>query len=129
MLSLKNIMRANATSCIGFGGLFALKSSSVASLLSDTSPAPQSIIMILGLLLIVNGLHLLWASRVTLPNKSLILYFSIGDYIWAVTSLGIILSGIWITTTIGMLLTIAVAIVVGFFGFLQMAGRKAIVQN
>lgn len=125
MLSLKNIMRANATSCLAFGGVFALQPSLVANFLGGASPAPQSYILILGIVLILNGLHLLWASRVPLPQKELILYFSTGDYIWVIGSVGLIVSGVWITTPGGVLVASAVAVMVGLFGTLQMTSRKA----
>ena len=125
MLSLKNAMRANATSCLAFGALFALRPSMVVNFLGGESPAPESYILVLGVLLIMNGLHLLWASRFPLPKKELILYFSIGDYIWVIGSGALIISEVWITTTAGVVLTCAVAAMVGFFGVLQMAKRKA----
>jgi len=125
MLSLKNVMRANATSCLAFGALFALQPNLVANFLSVTSPAPKSYILILGILLIVNGLHLLWASRVPLPQKKLILYFSTSDYIWVIGSVGLIITEVWITTTAGVLLASGVAVMVGLFGILQMTSRKA----
>lgn len=125
MLSLKKIMRANATSCLAFGGLFALQPSLVANFLGGASPAPQSYILILGILLILNGLHLIWASRAPLPQKDLILYFSIGDYIWVIGSVGLIVSGMWITTPAGIMIASAVAVMVGLFGVLQMTSRKA----
>jgi len=58
-------MRANATSCLSFGILFALQPSMVASFLGSPEPAPQLYILILGILLAVNGLHLLWASMIS----------------------------------------------------------------
>ncbi|RBP48809.1 hypothetical protein [Arenicella xantha] len=125
MLSLKNVMRANATSCLAFGALFALQPSLVANFLGGASPAPESYILILGILLILNGLHLLWASRVPLAQKELILYFSTGDYIWVIGSVGLMISGVWITTAGGMLVASAVALMVGLFGILQMTTRKA----
>lgn len=128
MLSLKNVMRANAISCLVFGALFALQPSLVANFLGGASPAPQSYILILGFLLILNGLHLLWASRVPLPQKELILYFSTGDYLWVIGSIGLIVSRVWITTTGGMLVASAVAVMVGLFGVLQMTSRKAMGQ-
>jgi len=125
MLSLQNVMRANAISCVAFGGLFALQPSLVATYLGGASPAPQLYILILGILLIVNGLHLLWASRTPLAKKELILYFSTGDYIWVIASVGLMVSGVWITTTGGVLVASAVAVMVGLFGILQMTSRKA----
>ena len=125
MLSLKNVMRANAASCLAFGALFALQPSQVAKFLGGTSPAPQSLFLILGILLILNSLHLLWASRVPLPQKELIIYFSTGDYIWVIGSVGLIISEVWITTTDGVLVASVVAAMVGLFGILQMTSRKA----
>ena len=118
-------MRANAISCIAFGVVFALQPGLVANFLGGTSPAPQSYILIVGILLIVNGLHLLWASRVPLPKKELILYFSIGDFIWVIASVVLMVSEVWITTTGGVLIASAVAVMVGLFGILQMTSRKA----
>lgn len=128
MVSLKNVMRANAMSCLVFGGLFALQPGLVGSFLGGALPAPQSYILALGILLILNGLHLLWASRIPLPQKELILYFSAGDYLWVIGSIGLMVSGVWITTTGGVLVASAVAIMVGLFGVLQMKSRKAIGQ-
>lgn len=73
----------------------------------------------------MNGLHLLWASTIPIPNKNLILYFSIGDYIWVIASVGLMVSEVWITTTGGVLVASAVAVMVGVFGGLQMTSRKA----
>lgn len=125
MLSLENVMRANAISCLAFGGVFALQPGQVATFLGGASPVPQLVVLVLGILLIVNGLHLLWASRIPLPPKYLILYFSTGDYIWVIASVGLMVSGVWITTTGGVLVASAVAVMVGLFGILQMTSRKA----
>ncbi|MEP2653648.1 MAG: hypothetical protein ABJH06_16850 [Paraglaciecola sp.] len=125
MLSLKNIMRANATSCLVFGGLFAMQANMVAEFLGGDSPAPQLYVLILGWLLILNGIHLFWESRTLVPKKSLILYFSIGDYLWVAGSATLILSGLWITTTAGVIVASVIALIVGIFGVLQMTTRKA----
>ncbi|MEP0354881.1 hypothetical protein [Paraglaciecola sp.] len=125
MLSLKNIMRANATSCLVFGGLFAMQANMVAEFLGGDSPAPQLYVLILGWLLILNGIHLFWESRTLVPKKSLILYFSIGDYLWVAGSATLILSGLWITTTAGVIVASVIALIVGMFGVLQMTTRKA----
>jgi len=125
MLSLKNIMRANASSCLIFGCLFALLPNQVAHFLGGASPAPHSYILIIGVLLILNALHLLWESRASLPPKNIILYFSIGDYIWVIGSIVLIISGLWITTSAGILAASVVAVVVAAFAVLQMRSRKA----
>lgn len=125
MLSLQNVMGANAMSCLVFGVLFALQPNLVATFLGGESAAPQLYIMILGILLILNGLHLLWASKISLPKKALVLYFSVGDFIWVVASVALVILGVWITTNIGIIVTCVVATMVGLFGVLQMKARKA----
>ena len=80
MFSLKNVMRANAISCLVFGVLFVLLPKLVAIFLGGSSPAPHLYILVLGIVLIVNGFHLLWASRAPLPQKNLVIYFSTGDF-------------------------------------------------
>ena len=56
MLSLHNVMRANAMSCMVFGGLFALLPGQVAVFLGGASPAPRVYILALGVMLIINGI-------------------------------------------------------------------------
>ncbi|MBJ7539125.1 hypothetical protein [Marinomonas transparens] len=125
MLNLKNIMRANAVSCLVFGVLFTLQANLVATFLGGELAAPPLYLLILGILLVVNGLHLVWASRIPLPKKHLILYFSVGDCLWVIASVALMLAEVWITTIGGILTTSAVAILVGVFGVLQMTSRKA----
>jgi len=114
-------MKANASSCIGFGGVLACFSESVAHFLSLNHPVPNIVLVLLGLVLIVNGLHLIWASFRTAPSKLLVLYFSAGDYIWVLITLYLIFTGMWITTSMGIVIALLVAAMVGTFGWLQMA--------
>ncbi len=123
MLNLKNLMRMNATSCLLFGALFTLFPSEVATYLGGASPAPQLLILALGGALIINGLHLLWATTKPLPTKAIVLYFSAGDAIWVIATTGLLFSGLWITTTDGIITAIAVAVMVGFLGVMQMLKR------
>lgn len=124
VLKLKQVLQLNALSCIGFGLLFSLRSAAVASFLSAESSAPPILVIVLGVVLIFNGLHLAWASMQDLPDKRLIIYFSIGDFAWVLATLLIILMGIWITNTPGMMLTLIVAAFVGSMGLLQIKTRK-----
>lgn len=126
MLSLHNVMRANAMSCMVFGVLFALLPGQVAVFLGGTAPAPRIYILALGVMLIIHGMHLVWASRQARPKKQLILYFSLGDFIWVIASVGLMLLGVWITSYTGVIATSLVAVMVGIFGILQLTGIKAV---
>jgi len=117
-------MRANAASCIGFGFIFFIFPAEVSGFLSTNMKVPEIILFVLGIGLFINGVHLVWASFKPLPSKQLVLYFSGGDYIWVLGSVYLLLSGIWITTSIGILVTILVSGMVGSFGILQMLKRK-----
>jgi len=124
MITLKTILRVNAASCIIFSLIFLMKSTEVATFLERDTPAPEAVLLILGVILLANGLHLLWASVKPLPSKSLVLYFSIGDFIWAFASISLVMLNIWITTELGITASILVAIMVAAFGVLQMTKRK-----
>lgn len=126
MITLKYVLRANSFSCIGFGLLFALTPSTVANFLSSNTLAPNLVIFTLGLVLICNGLHLIWASFQLIPSKLLIIYFSVGDFLWAIATIFLIIFGLWITTTVGIISSLLVASFVGLFGVLQMVKRKNI---
>jgi len=122
MTTLSYVMKANAISCIVFGLIFLIIPSKVIMFLSADIQPP--VLLILGVGLIINGLHLTWASLKPMPSKALVLYFSIGDYIWVLGSISLVLLGIWITTTAGILTTLVVSAMVGLFGVLQMLKRK-----
>lgn len=124
MLNLKQVLQLNALSCIGFGLLFSLRSAAVASFLSAESSAPPILITVLGLVLIFNGLHLVWASSQELLSKFLIMYFSIGDFAWVLATVLIILMGVWITNAQGVIAALIVAALVGSMGLLQIKTRK-----
>lgn len=120
MLRLQNIMRANATSCILFGLLFSILPKQVATFLSQQQSVPQLIILIIGLGLIVNGLHLLWTATKEKPNKYWVIYFSVGDFIWVFATISLILSDYWINTTFGITTTLVISAFVGWFGVMQL---------
>lgn len=125
MFTLSNIMKANAISCFGFGIAFFCLPEEVRNFLSTDKQAPSIVFTFLGIGLFINGLHLIWASFKLIPSKLLVLYFSIGDYVWVLTSLYLLLAGMWITTPIGIAVTLLVSGLVGTLGLLQMIKRKA----
>lgn len=119
MVTLKNILRTNATSCLIFGALFLLMPSGVANFLSTEKLAPVIIIEIMGAALILNGVHLIWVSFQARPAKKEIIYFAVGDFIWVIATIVLIALGIWITSPIGIIAALLVATMVGTFGALQ----------
>ena len=123
MTNLKTIMFANAASCIGFGATFALFPSAVAGFLS-ASPAPSWLLLGLGVMLIGNGILLIWLGMQQLPRTEAVVFFSLGDFAWVLATLALIALGIWITTTAGIIAALAVAAMVGYFGVAQMVARK-----
>lgn len=124
MVTLKRVLRANAASCIIFALIFLLKPTEVATFLSGDAPAQAVLLQILGVILMLNGVHLLWASVQELPGKLLVLYFSIGDFVWVFASISLVVSKLWITNVPGITATMVVATLVGTLGVLQMIERK-----
>jgi hypothetical protein len=124
MITLKTVLRVNATSCIIFAIIFLLIPFEVVTFLGGNKPAPELLLLMLALILLVNGLHILWASLQPEPNKYLILYFAVGDFIWVIVSVILVSLGIWITTTPGTFISLLVAMMVGGFGVLQIVKNK-----
>jgi len=124
MITLKTVLRMNATSCIIFVIIFLLMSTEVASFLGQNKAAPELLLLVLGLILLTNGLHILWVSWQLKPNKYLVLYFAVGDFIWVVASIILVSQGMWITTTLGIFISLLVAMMVGTFGVLQIMKNK-----
>jgi hypothetical protein len=125
MITLSHVMKANAASCIGFGTTFLLATEGVINFLSVDKQAPSMVFTVLGIGLLLNGLHLVWVSFKVMPSKPLVLYFSFGDYIWVLATLYLLLAGIWITTAQGVATALLVSLMVATFGVLQMIKRKA----
>ena len=61
-LTLQRTLQLNASSCLMFGSLFISSPALVANFLSMNNPAPDFVLIGLGVILISNGLHLIWAS-------------------------------------------------------------------
>jgi len=116
MISLAYVLRLNAASCLSFGALFVAVPSAVASALGNVSP---TVIAVLGAVLLVNAAHLLLASARTRPFQAEILWFSIGDMAWWLTTLILIAAGVWITTPVGVVLALLVALLVAALGLGQ----------
>lgn len=121
MIALKTVLKANAASCIIFGAIFLWIPANVAIFLAQNSPLPDRLLTIIGGALLANGLHLLWAYFKSTLSKLLILYFSIGDFIWVFATISLLILKIGITTDSGIIASILVAGLVGVFGLLQIA--------
>ncbi|MCM2679153.1 hypothetical protein [Echinimonas agarilytica] len=126
MLSLPQVMYLNATSCIVFGVLFLIAPLKVGLFLSQHSTLPTLVVMTVGGILVINGFHLIWGARQSKPKEWLVWYFSLGDFLWVLASLVMVILGIGITSSMGILATVLVAVMVGSFGILQLAQLKNI---
>jgi len=126
VITLNVVMRANSVSCIGFGLVFLAIPIQVTNFLGTVSQVSDTVLFLLGIGLIINGLHLFWASRQLRPSKMLVNYFSIGDFIWLLASIFLVTMEIWIDTSAGVLVTMVVAVVVGGFGVVQKVLRREV---
>ena len=130
MITLNFVIRANAISCLLFGVIFLTVPHQVTVFLAAQAPAPKALILILGAGLIINGLHLFWASLQLQLSRRLVMYFSIGDFIWLLACVSLIVMGTWIDTMAGILTTLVVALMVGVFGGVQVfISRKSEVAS
>lgn len=106
MWHLQAVLRANAVSCLVFGFTFFVWPDSVAMFLGAV---PSSLLQILGIILLANGVHLAIASARSQLALGEVLYFSGGDILWFVASVGAVAAGSLITTASGQLATLVVA--------------------
>lgn len=79
----------------------------------------QALIYVLGFVLLVNTFHLIAASLRKNLIKSEVLYFSMGDLGWVILTFVLILFSDVITTSAGLISSIAVAMMVLVFSILQ----------
>ncbi|MCG8606112.1 hypothetical protein MJD09_14120 [bacterium] len=118
---LTSVLRANAASCLGFGGLFLAIPTSVAAFIGT---APEWVISAVGAILVLNGVHLVWAS-LRPPTRELVAYFSTGDFLWVAATAVLLISGVWIVNTAAVVTAIIVALMVGAFGVLQLYALRS----
>ena len=114
---LRSTLRLNATTCVGFGALFALAPDSVGAFLDGFSPA---ILQWIGIGLIANGLHLGFASTRKSIGRGEMIYFILGDLLWVLGSF--VLAGLVpgvIHSLPAISATLGIAMVVGCLAVLQ----------
>lgn len=121
MKLLQTTLRLNATSCIVFGVIFLVASNSVNHFIGNSF---EWLIPVIGGVLLINGLHLLFASKRKSPICPEILYFVLGDALWVVGSIVLILLGVVVTSFQGIIAAILIAAMVGFFAVLQVVAYK-----
>jgi len=116
MKTLSTILRLNAASCLLFGLLFAFAPEWTSTLIGNSTPF---VLRIVGLGLILNGLHLLFAasrSKMICPE---LLYFVLGDFAWVIATVVLLILGVGVTTAVGVVAAILVGMMVGSLGFMQ----------
>lgn len=118
MTSLRQVLRLNAASCLGFGVIFTLAPDAVSVVLGAVPPI---VVLGLGVVLIANGAHLMLASRRVRLSRIEILWFSLGDLAWWLLTLGFVAAGVWITTVPGIAAALGVALAVAALGVTQLA--------
>lgn len=113
---LKTVLNLNAASCIFFGVIFVMFERVVSAFIGTV---PEIVIMMLGAILIVNGLLLILVARQENPKRSHVMTFVIGDFAWVGLTIILLILGIWITNPYAMILALIIAVFVGSFGVLQ----------
>ena len=120
MVELKRTMQSNAASCIIFGIVFVAAPGTVSEFLHGTSPAPSWLLLGLGIGLIINGVHILWAAQQTPISKAWVFYFSAGDFLWVAGSCYLLVTQLWVNTALGLATVLGVSFMVGAFGMAQL---------
>ncbi|WP_223787733.1 hypothetical protein [Marinicella meishanensis] len=119
MTSIQTVLQLNGLNCLLFGAMFVFLPDTVILFLSPTAPAPKIVILALGVVLNLYGMVLLWLSQQAEPKRSWIKLIAIGDFLWVLFTAALILSQQWITALDGITAAGLVAIIVGWFGWLQ----------
>lgn len=116
MKALRFVLRLNALSCLAFGLSFTFAGAPVAAFLGEISVA---VVRIIGVLLAVNGAHLVYASLRPKILPLEIFYFSAGDIAWFIATLVLLAGGIGLTSPAGQTAALIVALGVLALGLAQ----------
>jgi hypothetical protein len=126
MNKLQKILLINSGSCLLFGVLFLIFPTQTSDFIGNSI---TWLVQLIGAALLFNGLHLIYASKRKNPICPEILYFILGDFLWVLGTLAFVLTGIVITSTQGIIVSLLIAVMVGFFGYMQVIGYKLTCQN
>lgn len=113
---LRLVLRANAASCGLFGAIFVFFGPATSAFVGDP---PVMLLQLLGIGLSLNAAALVWTSMRAKPDRFLVLAFALGDLIWVLATLVLLLGGLWISTPGGTAWATCVAAFVGACGALQ----------
>ena len=120
MSNINTVLKLNALNCLAFGALFVFIPKQVIDFLSSTHPFPEVIILSLGVILNIYGLYLLWLANKSHVSPTWVLLVAIGDFLWVLGTIILIVMKLWITEINGITAAGLVAILVGWFGWLQL---------
>ena len=119
MNQINTILKLNALSCLLFGALFVFMPETIIAFLADTSHMPKLVLVALGVMLNLWGMLLIWLSnRDPLPNV-LLLIVALGDFLWVVATVVLLLMQVWVNSSNGIAAAGLVAMLVGWFGLQQ----------
>ena len=113
---LRLVLRLNSASCLFCGAAMALWHNGIAEMLGNANSVA---VLVVGICLFFNGMHLVSASMRQSLRCYEIAYFALGDFGWVIATALMIGLGVGITSTAGITLAIAIALMVGIFGLLQ----------
>ncbi len=120
MTDINTILKLNGLNCLLFGSLFVFIPDSIIPFLSLDNPIPKWVLLSLGVGLNLYGLYLLWlGAKHKVPHRY-VLFVAFGDFMWVLATVVLIVMKTWITTINGMTAAGLVAILVGWFGWLQL---------
>lgn len=128
MLALNILLGLNALSCLIFGTLFTTKTKNVAQALGS-DPLLPPLVFVSGVVLLIFSAHLITAILRKNKIKGEVYYFSLGDSLWVMGSIALLMGTKIISETTGVYYTIAVALMVAIFAVGQLILGKSLPEN
>ncbi len=119
MSNVQIILKLNGLNCILFGMLFVMMPEPILTFLSSTDPMPKAVLLAIGVVLNLNGLFLMWLGSRPQPHPVLVKLVALGDFIWVLASVVLLVMQRWITESNGVAVTGLLAILVGWLGWQQ----------
>ena len=116
MQATRIMLSLNTLTCVGFGVAFLILAPTIGRFLGEVPPLWLRVI---GAGLVLHGVHLLIVSLGKTVSRMHIYYFSAGDLLWFLASLLVIVATELITTTGGVMTTLAVGLMVASIGLTQ----------
>ena len=117
MNNISTLFKLNGLIFLLLGALFVFLPLQTVTFLSSVNPAPEVMILSVGIGFNLLGLLSMWLGNQQNPNTKWLKFIAVIDFIWGIGWACLIGTNMWVTNINGMTTAGLIAIFIGWFGW------------